>query len=132
MSHTDPIADMLTRIRNANTVRKDHVDIPTSKMKVAIARILKEEGFVKYYKTMRSTKQGMIRIFMKYGPNREPVINGLQRVSKPGIRRYVGVTQIPRVRGGMGIAIISTSQGILTGAECRRKNIGGEILCEVW
>jgi small subunit ribosomal protein S8 len=132
MSHTDPIADMLTRIRNANTVRKDHVDIPTSKMKVAIARILKEEGFVKYYKTMRSSKQGMIRIFMKYGPEREPVINGLQRVSKPGIRRYVGVTQIPRVRGGMGIAIISTSQGILTGAECRRKNIGGEILCEVW
>ncbi len=133
MSHTDPIADMLTRIRNANTVRKDHVDVPTSKMKVAIARILKEEGFVKYYKTMRSNKQqGMIRIFMKYGPNKEPVINGLHRISKPGIRRYVGVSDIPRVRGGMGISIISTSQGIMTGTECRRKNIGGEILCSIW
>lgn len=132
MSHTDPIADMLTRIRNANTVRKDHVDIPTSKLKVAVARILKEEGFVKYYKTMRNSKQGMIRIFMKYGPNREPVINGLNRVSKPGIRRYVGVGEIPSVRGGMGITIISTSQGIMTGAECRRKHIGGEVLCTVW
>lgn len=132
MSHTDPIADMLTRIRNANTVRKDHVDIPTSKLKVSLARILKEEGFVKYYKTMRNNKQGMIRIFMKYGPNREPVINGLTRVSKPGIRRYVPVTDIPTIRGGMGITIISTSQGIMTGSECRRKHIGGEVLCTVW
>ncbi len=132
MSPTDPIADMLTRIRNANTVRKDHVDVPTSKMKVAIARILKEEGFVKYYKTMRSNKQGMIRIFMKYGPNKEPVINGLVRMSKPGIRRYVGVDDIPRVRGGLGISIISTSQGIMTGSECRRKRVGGEILCTIW
>lgn len=132
MTHTDPIADMLTRIRNANRVRKDHVDIPTSKMKVAIARILKEEGFVKYYKTMRNNKQGMIRIFMKYGPNKEPVLNGLLRISKPGIRRYLGVGDIPQVRGGLGIAILSTSQGIMTGLECRRKHIGGEILCLVW
>ncbi len=132
MTHTDPIADMLTRIRNANMVRMDHVDIPASKMKVALARILKEEGFIKYYKTMKSHKKGMIRVFMKYGPDKTPVINGLERVSKPGIRTYVGVEEIPRVRGGMGISILSTSKGIMTGNECRRNHIGGELLCYVW
>jgi small subunit ribosomal protein S8 len=132
MSHTDPIADMLTRIRNANRVGKDHVDIPNSKTKVALARILKDEGFIKYYKVMRTTKQGTIRVFLKYGPNREHVINGLERVSKPGIRRYVKSDDIPRVRGGMGIVIVSTSRGILTGRECRATNVGGEILCSVW
>lgn len=132
MTITDPIADMLTRIRNANTVLKDHVDIPNSKMKVAIARILKDEGFIKYYKVMRNNKQGTIRVFLKYGPNRERVINGLERVSKPGIRRYLGSSDIPRVRGGLGIVILSTSRGILTGRDCRRDNLGGEILCTVW
>lgn len=132
MLTTDPIADMLTRIRNANMVAKDHVDIPNSKMKVAIARILKEEGFIKYYKVMRNSRQGNIRIFLKYGPNRERVLNGLTRISTPGIRRYVGAQEIPRVRGGLGISVLSTSRGILTGKECRRQNVGGEILCAIW
>ncbi|MBX3730724.1 MAG: 30S ribosomal protein S8 [Candidatus Sumerlaeia bacterium] len=132
MMHTDPIADMLTRIRNANMVGKDHVDIPNSKVKVAIARILKDEGFIKYYKVMRNNKQGTIRVFMKYGPAREKVINGLTRVSTPGIRRYARSTELPRVRGGLGIVILSTSSGIMTGREARRQNVGGEILCTVW
>ena len=132
MTHTDPIADMLTRIRNANSVAKDHVDIPNSKMKVAIARILKDEGFIKYYKVMRIDKQGTIRVFLKYGANREKVLNGLERISKPGIRRYVKSDEIPRVRGGLGITILSTSHGILTGQDCRRQKLGGEILCTVW
>lgn len=132
MTLSDPVADMLTRVRNANMVFKDHVDVPNSKMKVALARILKDEGFIKYYKVMRNNKQGTIRIFLKYGPNRERVINGLERVSKPGIRRYVKSEEIPRVRGGLGIVIVSTSRGILTGRECRRDNVGGEILCTVW
>jgi len=132
MTQSDPVADMLTRVRNANLVYKDHVDVPNSKMKVALARILKDEGFIKYYKVMRNNKQGTIRIFLKYGPNRERVINGLERVSKPGIRRYVKSEDIPRVRGGLGIVVVSTSKGILTGRECRRDNVGGEILCTVW
>lgn len=132
MITTDPIADLLTRIRNANMVFKDHVDIPNSKMKVALARILKDEGFIKYYKVMRNTKQGTIRVFLKYGPNRERVINGLERISKPGIRQYMKSGEIPRVRGGLGIVILSTSGGILTGKECRRLNLGGEVLCTVW
>jgi len=132
MTPTDPIADMLTRIRNANLARLDHVDVPASKMKISLARILKEEGFVKYYKTMKSQKKGLIRIFMKYGPNKEAVINGLDRVSKPGIRRYVGGEEIPRVRGGLGVAILSTSKGVMTGQECRRQRVGGELLCVVW
>ncbi len=123
---------MLTRIRNANMVFKDHVDIPNSKMKVAIAKILKDEGFIKYYKVMRNTKQGTIRVFLKYGPNREHVINGLDRVSKPGIRRYTTADSIPRVRNGLGIVILSTSHGILTGTECRRQGVGGEVLCTVY
>lgn len=129
---SDPIADMLTRIRNANLVFSDHVDIPSSKIKVALAKILKDEGFIKYYKVMRNSKQGSIRVFLKYGPNRERVINGLERISKPGIRRYVSSQSIPRVRGGMGIIIVSTSNGILTGKDCRKLNVGGEILCSVW
>ncbi len=132
MNTTDPIADMLTRIRNANLVFKDHVDVPNSKMKVAIAKILKDEGFIKYYKVMRNNKQGTIRIFLKYGPNREHVINGLDRVSKPGIRSYTKAAEIPRVRNGLGIVILSTSNGILTGAECRRQGVGGEVLCTVY
>lgn len=132
MVHTDPIADMLTRIRNANMVMKDHVDVPNSKIKVAIARILKDEGFIKYYKVMRNTKQGTIRVFLKYGPNRERVINGVERISKPGIRTYMKSQEIPRVRGGLGILILSTSAGIVTGREARRLKVGGEVLCTVW
>lgn len=129
---TDPIADMLTRIRNANVAYQDHVDIPSSRVKVAIAKILKDEGFVKYYKVMKINKQGTIRVFLKYGPNKERVIGGLDRVSRPGLRRYMGATEIPRVMGGLGITILSTSQGIMTGREARQKNVGGEILCTVY
>lgn len=129
---TDPIADMLTRIRNANRAFKDHVDVPASRVKVAIARILKDEGFVKYYKVMRTNKQGVIRIFLKYGPNKERVIGGLDRVSKPGLRRYMKSGEVPRVMGGLGITILTTSQGIMTGREARQKNVGGEVLCTVY
>jgi len=129
---SDPIADMLTRIRNANIAGLDHVDIPNSKTKVAIARILKDEGFVKYYKVMRNTKQGTIRVFLKYGPNKERTLAGLERVSRPSLRRYMKAVEIPHVRGGLGITILSTSQGILTGRECRQRNVGGEILCTIW
>jgi len=132
MSQTDPIADMLTRIRNANTAGLDHVDVPNSKTKVAIARILKDEGFVKYYKVMRNTKQGTIRVFLKYGPNKERTLVGLERVSRPSLRQYMKAGEIPHVRGGLGITILSTSQGILTGRECRQRNVGGEILCTIW
>ncbi len=130
--NSDPIADMLTRIRNANMAALDHVDIPSSKMKVAIARILKDEGFIKYYKVVRNTKQGTIRIFLKYGPNKERTLAGLRRISSPGLRTYMKAENIPHVRGGLGITILSTSQGILTGRECRQRNIGGEVLCAVW
>ncbi|MCC6548161.1 30S ribosomal protein S8 [Candidatus Sumerlaeota bacterium] len=132
MSMTDPIADMLTRVRNANTAGLDHVDVPNSKSKVAIARILKDEGFIKYYKVMRNTKQGTIRVFLKYGPNKERTLSGLDRVSRPSLRQYMQASDIPHVRGGLGITILSTSSGILTGRECRQRNIGGEILCTVW
>ncbi len=130
--HSDPIGDMLTRIRNANTAGLDHVDVPNSKAKVAIARILKDEGFIKYYKVMRNTKQGSIRVFLKYGPNKERTITGMARVSKPSLRLYMKSEEIPHVRGGLGITIISTSQGILTGRECRQRHIGGEVLATVW
>jgi len=132
MSVTDPIADMLTRIRNANSTHKDFVDVPASKMKIAIARILKEEGFIKYYKVTRNNAQGTIRIFMKYAGEREPVLSGLVRVSKPGPRKYISKDNIPYVLGGLGLSIISTSQGILTDRDCRRKKIGGEIICNIW
>ncbi len=130
--HSDPIADMLTRVRNANDAGLDHVDVPNSRAKVAIARILKDEGFIKYYKVMRNTKQGTIRVFLKYGPNKERALSGLQRVSKPSLRRYLKSDEIPHVRGGLGITIISTSHGILTGRECRQKKVGGEVLATVW
>ncbi len=130
--HSDPVADMLTRIRNANTSGLDHVDIPNSKIKVAIARILKDEGFIKYYKVMRNNKQGTIRVFLKYGPAKERALAGLDRVSKPSLRRYMKSAEIPHVRGGLGITILSTSHGIMTGRECRQKQLGGEVLCTVW
>lgn len=132
MTLSDPIADMLTRIRNANMVRKDYVDIPASKIKVAIARTMKDEGYVKYYKVIRDKKQGILRVFLKYGANNEPIIHGLTRVSKPGIRRYVSKDDIPNVLGGLGITVLSTSRGVLTGQECKRVRIGGEILCTIW
>jgi small subunit ribosomal protein S8 len=128
----DPIADMLTRIRNEILVKGEKVDIPASKMKVEIAKILKEEGFIKSYKIIRDKKQGILRITLKYAPDNTPMISGLQRVSKPGRRVYVGKGEIPKVMGGVGIAILTTPKGILSDKECRKEGIGGEVLCYVW
>lgn len=128
---TDPIADMLTRIRNATRIKAEKVDVPISRMKLEIAKILKEEGFIKGYKILRDKKQGVLRIVLKYIDN-ESVISGLKRVSKPGRRVYLGKNEIPRVMGGLGIAILTTSKGILSDKECRLEGVGGEVLCYVW
>jgi small subunit ribosomal protein S8 len=129
---TDPIADMLTRIRNANIVRRQQVDIPGSKLKRAIAQILREEGFIENYQWLEDGVRRTIRITLKYGPGRQRVITGLKRVSRPGLRVYVGKDEIPRVLGGLGIAILSTSRGIMTDKRARREGVGGEVLCYVW
>ena len=132
MVMTDPIADMLTRIRNANSVHHDKVEIPASKVKQAMAEILKREGFIKDYDLVNDNKQGVLRLSLKYGPNREKVITGLKRISKPGLRVYAKKEQLPRVLGGLGIAIISTSQGIMTDKQARREGLGGEVVASVW
>ena len=132
MQITDPIADMLTRIRNANTAKHETVDIPASNMKKAIAEILNEEGYIASYQVIEDGKQGVIRIALKYGPNKEKVISGLKRVSKPGLRIYAGAEELPRVLKGLGIAIVSTSKGIMTDKAARKQNIGGEVLAFVW
>jgi small subunit ribosomal protein S8 len=129
---SDPIADMLTRIRNAAMVRHKQVVMPSSKLKVAIARILKEEGFIQNYQVTKDQPQPLLRIILKYDAQRRPVITGLQRVSKPGRRIYVKRQQIPRVLSGMGIAILSTSQGVMVDHKARRLGLGGEVLCYVW
>lgn len=130
----DPIADMLTRIRNANTVRHESVDMPISKMKLAIAKILKSEGFIRNYKVLNTPEKafGTLKIYLSYGPNKERVTQGLTRISKPGRRVYVGKDELPRVLGGLGIAIISTSAGLKTDAEARQLGLGGEVICYVW
>ncbi|HHV72348.1 MAG TPA: 30S ribosomal protein S8 [Clostridia bacterium] len=132
MVMTDPIADMLTRIRNANTVYHEYVDMPSSKMKRAIAEILKEEGFIKEYEIIPDGKQGILRIYLKYGANKEKVITGLKRISKPGLRVYVQKDEVPRVLGGLGIAVISTSKGVITDKRARELGVGGEVICYVW
>ena len=132
MQITDPIADMLTRIRNANSAKHETVDVPVSNMKKAIAQILLEEGYIKSYEIIDDGKQGMIHITLKYGANKEKVISGLQRVSKPGLRVYAGAQELPRVLKGLGIAIISTSKGIMTDKKARAEKIGGEVLAFVW
>ena len=132
MQITDPIADMLTRIRNANTAKHETVDVPASNMKKAIAEILNEEGYIAGYQIIEDGKQGVIRIALKYGPNKEKVISGLKRVSKPGLRIYAGAEELPRVLKGLGIAIVSTSKGIMTDKAARKQNIGGEVLAFVW
>lgn len=132
MSMSDPIADMLTRIRNANMVRHEKVEVPASKIKKDIAEILKREGFIRDAEYMEDSKQGLIRIFLKYGPNSERVITGLKRISKPGLRVYTKSTEVPKVLGGLGIAIISTSQGVMTDKDARQSKAGGEVLCYVW
>lgn len=132
MQTTDAIADMLTRIRNANAAKHDTVSVPASNIKKDIARILEEEGYIKGYKVTEDDKQGMIEITLKYGPNKARTITGIKRVSKPGLRIYTGVEDMPRVIRGMGIAILSTSKGIMTDKDARKANVGGEILAYIW
>ena len=129
---TDPIADMLTRIRNALTARHDHTDVPASKLKLALAEVLKKEGYIRDFEPQDEGTKRSIRIHLAYTPAREPLISGLQRVSKPGLRVYAQRREIPRAYGGLGIAILSTPQGVLTGKEARRRGLGGEVLCYVW
>ena len=132
MHITDPIADMLTRIRNANSAKHDTVDIPASNMKKAIAQILLDEGYIASYKVIDDEKQGVIRVTLKYTENKAQVITGLRRVSKPGLRIYSNVEDMPKVMKGLGIAIVSTSKGIMTDREARKQNVGGEVLAFVW
>ncbi len=128
---TDPIADMLTRIRNALRAEKQTVEVPASKVKVGIARVLKDEGYINDFRLLDVGPQGILRIYLKYGPEGEMVITRIQRVSKPSRRVYRGVDDLPRVRNGLGIAVVSTSKGILSDRECRRERVGGEVLCTV-
>ena len=132
MQITDPIADMLTRIRNANSAKHDTVSVPASKMKKAIAQILVDEGYIKGFKVIEDGKQGVIEIALKYGPNKSQVLLGLRRVSKPGLRIYTDCENMPKVMKGLGIAILSTSKGIMTDKDARKANVGGEVLAFIW
>jgi len=129
---TDPISDMLTRIRNANMTKSDKVDIPSSNLKLELARVLKDEGYIKNFKLLKDRKQGMVRVYMKYNTEDIRVINGLKRVSRPGNRVYVKADDIPRVMGGLGIAVLSTSKGVMVDRESRKQNVGGEVICYIW
>lgn len=132
MSVTDPIADMLTRIRNAVAARHEFVLMPASRMKISIAKILKDEGFIKNYEVLKGTSQRVIKIYLGYYENKQPVLTNLQRVSKPGLRVYAQKGEIPRVYGGLGITILSTSLGVMTGQQAWRKRVGGEVICYAW
>ena len=132
MNTTDPIADMLTRIRDASSAKHDRVEVPASNMKKQIAQILADEGYIKSFNVIDDGKQGMIKVFLKYGVNKSQVIQGMKRVSKPGLRIYVGSKEVPKVMKGLGIAIVSTSRGIMTDKAARRENVGGEVLAFVW
>jgi small subunit ribosomal protein S8 len=132
MNLTDPVADFLTRIRNAHRARHQKLDVPASRLKAEIARILKEEGYIANFKPVEENGQQLLRVNLKYGPNNEAVIRDLQRVSRPGCRVYVGKDEIRRVQGGLGISIMTTPKGVMTGRQARREGVGGEILCEVW
>ena len=129
---TDPIADMLARIRNGGMAEHEKVDIPASRLRVRLAEILKEEGFIKNFRLIEDRKQGVLRVYLKYGAGQERVITGLRRVSKPGRRLYVTADRIPSVLSGMGVAILSTSRGVMTDRESRKLQVGGEVLCYVW
>jgi len=129
---SDPIGDFLNRIRNAQKARFDKVDIPASRIKANLARILKEEGYIKNYKFIRDDKQGILRVHLKYGESRDGAVTGAKRISKPGCRAYVGHEKIPRILNGMGISIISTSSGIMTDRQARKERVGGEVLCAIW
>jgi small subunit ribosomal protein S8 len=132
MNLTDPVADFLTRIRNSIRARHQKLDVPASKLKAEIARILKEEGYIANYKLAEEEGQKLLRVYLKYGPNNEAVIRDLKRVSRPGCRVYIGKDEIKRVQGGLGISIMTTPKGVMTGRQARREGVGGEILCEVW
>lgn len=132
MSLSDPIADMLTRVRNAHGAEQEYTEMAHSRMKSEIARILKKEGFIRDYTTEGTEAKKTLRVYLKYGPNGERGIEGLKRASRPGLRRYAGAAELPRVLGGMGIAIVSTSSGIMTDKEARRQKKGGEVLCYIW
>ena len=129
---SDPIADMLTRVRNAITARHPKVDVPASKLKAEIARILKEEGYIANFKVAEEGVKRVIKIYLKYGPNNSPVITEIERVSRPGCRVYVGQDDIPRVQGGLGINILTTPRGVMTGKHARKEGVGGELLCQIW
>ena len=132
MSMTDPVADMLTRIRNANTARHDELEIPASRLKEEIARILLNEGYIESYKRVDDQKQGLLKIRLKYSSDKQRVISGIKRVSRPGRRYYVGKAEMPRVLNGLGTAIISTSNGVMTATQARQDGVGGEVLCYIW
>ena len=132
MSFTDPVADLLTRIRNAINARQQKLDVPASKLKMEIARILKEEGYLANYKATEENGRKLLRLYIKYGSNNDAAITNVARVSRPGCRVYVGHNEIPRVLGGLGISILTTPKGVMTGRQARRSGVGGEILCEVW
>lgn len=132
MVMADPIADFLTRIRNANSVHHEKVEIPASNMKKTLAEIFKEEGLIKGYEFIEDGKQGVLRLYLKYGPNEEKVITGIKRISRPGLRVYAKKDEVPRVLGGLGIAVISTSQGMMTDKEARKRGLGGEVICYIW
>ena len=132
MTMTDPIADMLTRIRNANSVGHKTVDVPASRMKKAIVQILLDEGYIEDFEVIEDNKQGIIKVTMKYGADKERVISGIKKISKPGLKTYAKANEIPRVLGGLGIAIISTSKGVISDKEARKLGIGGEVICYVW
>ena len=132
MAMTDPIADFLTRIRNANMAKHESLEVPASKIKRSIAEILKNEGFIRDYEFVEDNKQGIIRVFLKYGKNGERVISGIRRISKPGLRSYVKADAVPKVLNGLGIAILSTSEGVMTDKDARAKKIGGEVIAYIW
>jgi small subunit ribosomal protein S8 len=132
MSMTDPVADMLTRIRNGIQARHERVEIPASKLKVEIARILKDEGFISNFKVVEGEVQSVLRVYLKYADDGEPVIHGIERLSRPGRRVYRGKKELPRVLGGLGLSIISTSRGVMSGSQAAQRGVGGEVLCQVW
>jgi small subunit ribosomal protein S8 len=132
MSLTDPVADFLTRIRNSIRARHQKLDVPASKLKAEIARILKEEGYISNFKTTEENGRAVLRVYLKYGANNEAAIRDLERISRPGCRVYIGRDEIRRVQGGLGISIMTTPKGVMTGRQARREGVGGEVLCEIW
>lgn len=132
MTMTDPLADMLTRIRNAHQANHEKIEVPSSKLKMGVAKVLKKEGFIKNFKLIQDNKQGILRVYLKYTDEKKPVIKGLIRISKPSRRVYTGSEDIPPIRGGFGVTVMSTSKGICSHREAQEKNMGGEVLCQVW